>query len=91
MRKCLIIRVSGDISVESYKSYIQKNAMLLGIEGTVQSDGDGIFLNACGQSEKLDQLIDMLYKGVEKTKLKDIEIEPLVSDKDFRSVFRIIG
>lgn len=86
-----MITISGNVQTEAYKLFIQKNAGVLGIEGTVQRDNDGLILHACGASDKLDNFIDMLYKGVEKSKLKDISVEPFVTDKDFRGVFRIIG
>ena len=91
MRKCLLITITGSVQVEAYKLFIQKNAGVLGIEGTVQGGQDGLVLHACGASDKLDNFIDMLYKGVEKSKLKDISVEPLVTEKDYRGVFRIIG
>ena len=91
MRKCIVITISGSVQTEAYKLFIQKNAGILGIEGTVQGDHDGLILHACGASDKLDNFIDMLYKGIEKSKLKDIFVEPLVTDKDFRGVFRVIG
>ena len=91
MRKCLMITISGSVQTEPYKSFIQKNACTLGVEGTVQCDKDTLILSACGSADKLDQFIDMLYKGIEKSKLKDISIEPLVTEKNFRGVFRIIG
>lgn len=91
MRKCLLITITGSVQIEAYKLFIQKNAGALGIEGTVQGEQDGLLLHACGASDKLDNFIDMLYKGIEKSKLKDISVEPFVTEKDYRGVFRIIG
>jgi acylphosphatase len=91
MRKCLMITIYGSVQTETYKSFIQKNACSLGVEGTVQCDKDSLVLHACGMSDRLDQFIDTLYKGIDKSKLKDISVEPLVTEKDFRGVFRIIG
>lgn len=91
MRKCLLITITGNVQIEAYKLFIQKNAGTLGIEGTIQCDSDGLVLHACGASDKLDHFIDLLYKGIEKSKLKDILVEPLVTEKNFRGVFRIIG
>jgi acylphosphatase len=91
MRKCLIITVCGKVQSDTFKQFIQKNAMALGVEGTVQDDNDGLILYTCGISDKLDRFIDILYKGSEKFKLKDIVIEPFITEKNFRGVFRIIG
>ena len=87
MRKCLIITISGNVQTEAYKSFIQKNACSLGVEGTVQWDKDGLILMPVAHADKLDHFIDMLYKGIEKSKLKDISVEPLVTDKDFQGCF----
>ncbi|MFA6991634.1 MAG: acylphosphatase [bacterium] len=91
MRKCLLITITGSVQIEAYKLFIQKNAGVLGIEGTIQGGNDGLILHACGVSDKLDNFIDLLYKGIEKSKLKDILVEPFVTEKDYRGVFRIIG
>ncbi len=86
-----MIKISGTFQADPYKSYVQKHANSLGIEGTIQSDNDGIMLYACGLSDKLDRLVDLLYKGTDKSKLKNIVEEPFISEKDFRGDFRIIG
>ena len=91
MRKCLMIKVTGTFQANTYKAYIQKHANSLGIEGTIQNDNNGITIYACGLSDKLDRLIDLLYKGTDKSKLKNVVEEPFISEKDFRGVFRIIG
>lgn len=91
MRKCLMIKITGTFQVDAYKSYVQKQANSLGIEGTVQSDNDVLVVYACGLADKLDRLIDLLYKGVDKAKLKSLVEEPFITEKDFRGVFRIIG
>jgi acylphosphatase len=86
-----MIKVTGTFQADAYKAYVQKHANSLGVEGTIQNDNDDIAIYACGLSDKLDRLIDLLYKGTEKSKLKNIVEEPFISEKDFRGVFRIIG
>ena len=86
-----MITISGNVQSDSLKLFVQKSAFSLSIEGTVQGEGDGLAIYACGVSDRLDQFIDLLYKGVEKSKLKDIIVEPFISEKDFRGVFRVIG
>ena len=92
MRKCLKIHVSGKVQNVSYRAHAQKHAQVLGIEGTVQNTDEGsVVIYACGQSEHLDKFIDALYKGTSESKIVDLIAEPLVNEKDFRGVFRIIG
>ena len=86
-----MIKIAGAVQADTFKSFIQKQANSLGIEGTVQHDGEGLVVYACGLTEKLDQFIDSLYKGLDKSKLKNVTVEPFVSEKDFRGVFRVIG
>lgn len=92
MRKCLKIKVSGKVQDSAYKSLAQKHAQNLGIEGTVQnSEDDCIVIMACGPSDNLDKFIDVLYKGTADSRVTNLVAEPFLSEKDFRSVFRIIG
>jgi len=95
MRKCLKIQITGSVQNTAYKAFIQKNAQSLGVEGTVQNLGtDSVVVHCCGPSVNLDQFIDLLYKGATTShtgNLKELVTEPFVKEKDFRSVFRIIG
>ena len=92
MRRCLKIHVFGKVQGVSYRHVIQKHAQKLEIEGTIHNMDDGsVLINACGSSEKLDDLIDYVYKGSSASKIEDVVIEPLIQDKDFRGVFRVIG
>ena len=92
MRKCLKITVLGKVQGVSYRAFVQKNAQTLAIEGTVQNAEDGsVIIYACGGSDNLDKLIDLLYKGTTQSSVKDIVAEPFLNEKDFRGVFRIIG
>ena len=92
MRKCLRIKVTGNVQGVAYRSFVQKQAQVLGVEGTVQNAEDGcVVVYACGKSDQLDKLIDLLYKGSTSSSVTDVHIEPLLQDRDFRGVFRIIG
>jgi acylphosphatase len=92
MRKCLKIRVFGNVQGVAYRAYTQKQAQQLSIEGSVQNAEDGtVIIFACGNSEHLDKFIDMLYKGTAQSKVQDVAAEPLMNEKDFRGAFRIIG
>lgn len=92
MRKCIKITVWGKVQGVGYREFIKKIAEEHSIEGTVQNIDDGsVLVYACGASDNLDGMIDGLYKGTSSSEIKDVSIEPLVNDKDFRGVFRIIG
>lgn len=91
MRKCLKIQVSGKVQGVAYRSTAQKNAQILGIEGTIQNAEDGsVMIFACGSSEKLDKFIDTLYLGTTTSQISDLIVEPFINEKNFRGVFRII-
>ena len=92
MKRCVKITITGKVQNVSYRAFTQKKAMALGIEGTVQNAENGsVIIYACGPAEKLDQLIDYLYEGTPETQIKELTVEPFINEKDFRSVFRIIG
>lgn len=92
MKQCLKLSILGKIEDESFRKSIQKYAQELHIEGTIQlSESGSLVIFACGLSENLDLLVDHLYKGCKKASVEDVSAEPLVSEKDFRGVFRIIG
>lgn len=92
MRKCLKIHVLGKVQSSAYKTAVQKHAHLQNIEGTIQNSEDGsVIIYACGPSDHLDKFIDFLYKGTVESKVTDLIAEPFINEKDFRSVFRIIG
>jgi len=92
MRRCLKIHVLGKVQGVGYRTFTQKHAQSLGIEGTVQNADDGsVVIYASGQAPNLDKFIDALYKGTTNTEIKELIAEPLMHEKDFRGVFRIIG
>ncbi|NDD53923.1 acylphosphatase [bacterium] len=92
MKKCLKIRVSGTVQGVAYRAYAQKHAQTLGIEGTVQNAEDGsVVIYACGPAASLERFIDFLYKGTPAAHVEDLLAEPFVNERDYRSVFRIIG
>lgn len=92
MKQCLKITVSGKLRGVGYRQFVQENADTLQIEGTVQNMDDGnVVIHACGLSENLDRLLDVLYNGPKKAVVENVAVEPLVLQKDFRGVFRIIG
>ena len=92
MKQCLRITITGTVQGVGYREFVKKNAEQCAVEGTIKNSENGsVIICACGLSENLDKLIDNLYKGSSKSEIKDISIEPFMKDKDFRSVFRVIG
>lgn len=92
VKQCIKIRVQGKVQDSSYRTFTQKHAQKLGIEGTIQNGENGsVVIYASGSSDHLDKLIDYLYKGTAQSQIDDLTVEPLVSEKNFRGVFRIIG
>ena len=92
MKRCLKIKVLGKVQNVLYRQFVRKNAEKLALAGTVQNDPDGsVLILVCGVSDKLDDLIDLLYKGSTKSKVENVVVEPLSEQRDFRGVFRVIG
>jgi acylphosphatase len=91
MKKCLKITFSGKCTPNFLESFIQKHAKNLLLEGTAQAIEDDQFkVIVCGESEALDSFVDALHKGSASISLENIEVEPFLTTKDYRGVFRLI-
>ncbi|MFH0898435.1 MAG: acylphosphatase [bacterium] len=91
MKQNVKIKIIGKIHDVGYREFVQKQAQRLHIEGTIQNLSDeSIIILASGQADHLDQFIDLLYKGPTKSKIQDVQVEPLLTEKSFRGVFRIL-
>ena len=91
MSQCLRISLTMTISKNFLHTFIQKHARLLQLEGTVQLESVNIVkIIICGKKENLDQFVDFLHKRAAKEAIENIELEPFISEKDFRGVFRVI-
>jgi len=92
MKRCVKIRIIGTVQGVGYRHFIQKNAEKLLLEGTIQNQSDGsVIVFVCGLQDKLDDLIDFIYQGSPKSKVEDVLIEPMQTERDFRGIFRVIG
>ncbi|MBU4387267.1 acylphosphatase [Candidatus Dependentiae bacterium] len=92
MKRCVKIRVIGKVQAVGYRHFIQNQAEKLMIEGTIQNQHDGsVIIFVCGGQDKLDDLLDFIYQGSPKSKVDDVLIEPMQTERDFRGVFRVIG
>ena len=90
MNQCLKITLFVG-AVKGLGDFVQKHAKKLELEGVVQliSD-DHVKIIVCGLKENMDEFVDTLYKGSDKYKLDNIEMEPYFKEKGYRGVFRVI-
>lgn len=93
MKKCLRLTITGKVQGVGFRTYIKEQAETIGqLEGMAQNMSDGsVVVQVAGPAEHVENLIDQIYKGTPKTKIESIVTEALVSTRDFRGVFRIIG
>ncbi len=93
MNKCLRIVITAQFSEDFLRLFLQKHAKKLALEGTAQIIDSGkkkVQVVICGACDELDQFVDLIHKGDKGFELMDIEIEPFLKDKDYRTVFRVI-
>jgi acylphosphatase len=91
MNRCLKISCSGPLTKAFLETIIQQQAHDLAIEGIAQIlDSDQLNIIACGTSENIEQLLDVLHKEVRALHHGTISVEPFLKVKDYRGVFRII-
>jgi acylphosphatase len=68
-------RVKGKVQGVFFRAYIQKEAGKLGIVGWIKNEKDGsVLLEACGEREKLNQLIERINIGSPASKVEDLDI-----------------
>ena len=90
--RCSRIIVKGKVQGVFYRDFVKKHAEELAIEGTIQNTSDGtVIIDACGPSERMEDLVDFLYIGPPKSKVEEVLEQPLGQRRDFRGVFRIIS
>lgn len=91
MLKCLKIIIAGEVPEGFLREFVQKHARNFDLEGTAQTMPDAtIRIYVCGMKDSVDQFLDAVHKGMGKFVPEDVEVEPFVKDRDFRSVFRVI-
>lgn len=92
MNKCLKITFPATCPVDFLRTFVQKNARDLNLEGIAQivTAENSIVILVCGAKEEVDQFVDVMHKGVKSVDIHDIFVEPFVKVKDYRGVFRII-
>ena len=91
MNKCLRIVFTADVSSDFLRSFIQKHARKMSIEGTAQVVAlQKIRIIACGTKDNVEAFLDIIHQGSASCTPENIEVEPFVKDKDYRGVFRVI-
>ena len=91
MKQCLIITFNISKPNGFLRGFIQKVAIEYSLEGTAQLVGPHkVRINACGKKENVDSFVDSIYGESSKSDIEEIEMEPLLQEKNFRGVFRVI-
>lgn len=92
MSRYIKVIVSGKVTDVGYRHFIKKHADKLSVEGYIKNNEDGsVIIYAFATSAILDNFMDFVYKGSAKSEVKNVEVEPMQTHRDFRGVFRIIG
>ena len=91
MKKCLKITFISSKTEGLLQDFIQKNARMLNLEGTVQFiEPNEISIIACGLKENIDTFLDVLHQGFGSQIPENIYVEPFLKEKDYRGTFRIL-
>lgn len=92
MNRYIKVIVSGKVQGVGYRHFIKKHAEKLSVEGCIQNNDDGsVLIYAFATPEILDDFIDFVYEGSAKSEVKNVDVEPMQTHRDFRGVFRVIG
>ncbi len=87
MKQCLRITFTIDKGANFLDDFIYKNAKKLRLEGIAQMlEPKKAQVIVHGPEDGVDEFVELLYK----VEPKDIEIEPLLKECDYRGVFRVI-
>jgi len=90
--RCMRITFDGDVPEGFLRSFVQKHARRLGLEGAAQFIGSEghVRIDVCGDKESIDTFLDLIHKGSSSYQPDEVEVEPFLKDKDYRGVFRVI-
>lgn len=92
MNKCVKISFNTEYPENFLRSFIQKHANALDLEGLAQVANleQRTVVMVCGPKDDVDSFVDILHKGSKDVRLKGVEVEPFLKTKDYRGVFRVI-
>ncbi|EKD23225.1 MAG: hypothetical protein ACD_82C00193G0002 [uncultured bacterium] len=72
--------------------FVKKYANKYGLEGSARLvSKNQVKLIVCGDSDKVDDFIGLLYQNFEKYKIEDITVESYFRERDYRGIFRVIA
>lgn len=92
MDQNLLITMTVGLANKFLDEFVKKYANSLSLEGSARLASDGkIKIVLCGNSDKVDGFIDILYQNFEKYQIDDISVEPYFRERDYRGIFRVIA
>jgi acylphosphatase len=91
MNQCVRVNCLIEKDKEVLSRIFQEEARKLRIEGILKLEPENmVAMVACGDKEVVQKFLDVLHKYHAEQKLRNLEIEPFLKDKDYRGVFRVI-
>jgi len=83
--KGLNLKIYGQVQGVFFRANTQEEAQRLGLAGWVKNKVDGsVLIEAQGEKEKLEQLIDWCQKGSPNSQVEKIEIQWRKNTKDYK-------
>jgi acylphosphatase len=84
------VRIKGKVQGVFFRTYVQKEARKLGITGWIKNEEDGsVLLEACGEREKLNQLVKLINIGSPASKVEDVDVTWTKKNKGKLNDFQI--
>lgn len=91
MNQCMRITFIAEGGKESLHSFVRRQAKEFSLEGVVQPfTDDKVRVIVCGPRDNVEDFIDTLYSGANEKMLDNLRVEPIMKDRDYRGVFRVI-
>lgn len=91
MRKCVRLQFTVGKADGFLQNVVLHEARECRVEGSGQMVApDKVRIVACGDTATIDAFIDALLRHTIKHELGPVEMEPMLKDKDYRMIFRVI-
>lgn len=91
MKKCLKITFELNRPDWFLHDFVQKNARMLNLEGTVHAtEPNSVVIVACGSKENIDAFLDIIHEGIQSHIPENVLVEPFLKERDYRGIFRIL-
>lgn len=92
MDQNLLITLTVGLAKSFLDGFVKKYANSLSLEGSARIASNGqVKIILCGESDKVDDFIGLLYQNFEKYKIEDISVESYFRERDYRGIFRVIA